>query len=270
MLEKKTVIVDNLSVCCYRSADFVGSGVLVFLHGWGSQAAHFSKTLEKCHNVVAFDLPGFGGSQMPGTAWSIGDYARFLRHFLEKLHIDHPVLVGHSFGGNIAIKYCAEYGDAEKLILIGSAGIRRKTLKKLLYFILAKILKVVSFLPGFSRMREGIRKSFYTAIGSEDYIQAGALTDIYRKNIGEDLQKDMEKIKIPTTLIWGENDDAMPLSDGKLTQKRIKGSQMFVIPGAGHYVFLDKEKEFEEIFLKARNYTFDDLRLSERSEESRT
>ncbi|MDO8565565.1 MAG: alpha/beta hydrolase [Candidatus Moranbacteria bacterium] len=251
MLEKKTIIVDNLSIRYYQSADFWGSGVLVFLHGWGSQAMHFSKTLEKCHNVVALDLPGFGESEMPGTAWAIRDYAGFLRHFLEKLHIERPILTGHSFGGNIAIKYCAEYGDVEKLILIGSAGIRRKTLKKLLYFILAKVLKVIAYLPGLTQLRERVRKSFYTAIGSEDYIQSGALMETYRKNIGEDLRKDMKKIKVPTTIIWGENDAMVPVADGKLTQEHIKGSQMFVIPGAGHYVFLDKEKEFEEIFLKA-------------------
>ena len=251
MLEKKTIIVDNLSIRYYQSADFAGSGALAFLHGWGLQALSFSKTLEKCQNVIAFDLPGFGESQMPEIAWSIVDYASFLQRFFEKLHIEHPILVGHSFGGNIAIKYCAEYGDVQKLILIGSAGIRRKTLKKLLYLILAKVLKVVSFLPGLTQLRERVRKSFYTAIGSEDYIQAGALTEIYRKNIGEDLQKDMGKIKIPTILIWGENDDAVPAADGRLTESLIKGSRMFVIPGAGHYVFLDKEKEFEEIFLKA-------------------
>jgi len=251
MLEKKTIIVDNLSIRYYQSADFAGSGALAFLHGWGSQAAHFSRTLEKCQNVIALDLPGFGESQMPSTAWSIGNYASFLKHFFEKLHVGHPILVGHSFGGNIAIKYCAEHTDVQKLILIGSAGIRRKTVKKLLYLILAKALKVVSFLPGFSQLRERVRKSFYTAIGSEDYIQAGALTEIYRKNIGEDLQGDMEKIKIPTTLIWGENDDVAPLSDGQLTESLIKGSELFIISGAGHYVFFDNPADFEKIFLVA-------------------
>ncbi|MEK9151475.1 MAG: alpha/beta hydrolase [Patescibacteria group bacterium] len=251
MLEKKTTIVDNLSICYYQSADFGGSGVLVFLHGWGAQALSFSKTLEKCRNVIALDLPGFGESQIPKAAWSIGDYAFFLQHFFEKLHIQRPIVVGHSFGGNIAIKYCAQHDDVQNLILIGSAGIRRTTLKKFLYRVIAKMLKVLSVIPGLSRIRESVRKSFYIAIGSEDYIQAGALTEIYRKNIGEDLRGDMEKIEIPTTLIWGENDDMVPLADGRLTQAHIQGSRLFVIPGAGHYVFLDKEAEFNEIFLKA-------------------
>lgn len=248
MLKKKTIIVDNLSICYYQSTPFAGSGALVFLHGWGSQALHFSKTLERCQSVVALDLPGFGESQMPETAWSIGDYAHFLKNFLEKLHIEHPTLVGHSFGGNIAIKYCGEFDDAQKLILIGSAGVRRKTLKKFLYLVIAKVLKVVSFIPGLSWMRESIRKSFYTAIGSEDYIQAGPLTEIYRKNVGEDLRGDMEKIKIPTTLIWGKNDDMVPLADGQLTETLIKGARLFVIPDAGHYVFLDNPSDFENIF----------------------
>ena len=251
MLEKRTSIVDNLSICYYQAAPFDSNGALVFLHGWGSQASQFLKTLEKCQNVIALDLPGFGESQMPHTAWSIGDYADFLKKFFEKLHIGRPMLVGHSFGGNIAIKYCARYGDVRRLILIGSAGIRRKTLKKFFYFILAKVLKVTAFIPGVSQAQESVRKSFYTAIGSVDYIQAGALMEIYRKNIGEDLSGDMGRIDTVTTLIWGANDTVVPLSDGQLTQTLIKGSKLSVVPDAGHYVFLDNQTDFEKVFLAA-------------------
>lgn len=251
MLEKKTIIVDNLSIRYYQSADFVGSGALVFLHGWGSQAMHFLKTLEKCHNVIALDLPGFGESQMPETAWSIGDYAIFLQHFFEKTHIEQPILAGHSFGGSIAIKYCAMYeNNVQKLILIGSAGIWRKTPKKFLYYIIAKASKFFFLLPYLRKIRDKVRQKFYTSIGSE-YLTVSDMTETFRKILYENLEAEMQKITVPTVLIWGEKDDATPLADGKRINECISGSELHIIPGAGHYVFLDKEKEFDEIFLKS-------------------
>ena len=252
MLRPKHIIIDGLDIRYYQSDGISQEGTLVFLHGWGSQAGHFARTLEKSGNFVALDLPGFGGSQRPNTAWSLTEYRQFLRAFLIKFNIRQPVLVGHSFGGSIAIKYAARYGeDVKKLILIGSAGIRRKTPKKFLYLVAAKILKVIFSFPGLKKMRENMRHRFYVAIDSEDYLVAGPMTETYKKIISEDLEEEMKKINVPTTLIWGEDDDAVPLADGRLTEKLIKRSRLFVISHAGHYVFLDQEKEFDEIFLKS-------------------
>ena len=117
MLQGKNIIIGNLNIKYYRNVAIDKKNVLVFLHGWGSQAMHFQKTLEKCTNFVAVDLPGFGDSEIPTSAWSLDDYANFIRDFLKKMGIENPVLAGHSFGGSVAIKYCAQNHGAKKLIL---------------------------------------------------------------------------------------------------------------------------------------------------------
>lgn len=249
MLVGKNIIVSGLNIRYYQSADFNPAGCLVFLHGWGSEALHFQKTLEKCANFVALDLPGFGGSELPKEIWSLDDYVKFTASFFEKLNIKNPAIVGHSFGGSIGIKYCVGENDVKKLILIDSAGVRRKTVKKLGFFVLAKIFKIVFSLPVIRAGRKVVRQWFYKTIDSEDYINAGPMTKIYQKIISEDLTAQIQKIQTPTIIIWGADDLTTPLADGQEIQRNIAGSKLFVIPGAKHYVFLDQEQKFNEIFL---------------------
>lgn len=252
MIESKNIIIGGLVIRYFQNENTGTSSALVFLHGWGSEAKHFAKTLEHFGDFVAVDLPGFGGSQTPENAWSLDEYVDFLYEFLVKLHVERPVLIGHSFGGSIAIKYAARYGgEVKKLILIGSAGIRSKTVRKYVYHVIAKVLKFFFLLPGMRGMRDKARQNLYRAIGSEDYIQAGSLTGTYRKIVSEDLKEEMKKIIVPTVLIWGEDDRAVPLTDAHQIAELIRGAELFTIPKAGHYVFLDQEKGFNEILQKA-------------------
>ncbi len=249
MLQTKNSIIRGLDIKYYQTADFDKDDAVVFLHGWGSEASHFHKIFEQCKSAVAIDLPGFGKSEIPSIAWSLDDYANFVEDFLRKLEIKNPIIVGHSFGGSIGIKYCAGGNDAKKLILIGSAGIRRKTVKKYGLFIIAKILGLILSLPGTRILRDNLREWFYKKIGSEDYINAGSLAETFSKVISEDLRNDMKKIHVPTVLIWGANDRDTPLEDGKIMEQLIPNSRLYIVPDAGHYVFLDDEQKFSEIFL---------------------
>jgi pimeloyl-ACP methyl ester carboxylesterase len=251
MLQKKNIIVQNLNIQYYQSGSIDKNNALVFLHGWGSRALHFRHTLEKCENALAVDLPGFGDSQTPSTLWSLSDYAKFVKDFLEKIDIKNLILAGHSLGGSIGIKYCAKYNGVKKLILIGSAGIRKKTAKKYVYFIVAKLFGAIFLLPGICVLKDKVRKRFYKAIDSEDYINAGTLSGTYQKIISEDIRKEMKAVHVPTVIIWGENDKETPLADGKLMEQLIRGSKLHIISSAGHYAFLDNEKAFEEIFLSS-------------------
>lgn len=245
---RKAVIVQGLHIAYYQNEGFSFDRPVVFFHGWGSQSLCFQRTLENCGNGIAIDFPGFGGSDVPPSAWSIGEYAVFLQDVLEKLHIRDCILVGHSFGGSVVIKYAATFGNARKLILIGSAGIRRRTLKVRVWHFFSKVFGPFLQLPFLRMFREGVRKKLYAFIGSEDYVRAGPLTDIYGKIIREDLSEDMSKIRIPSVLIWGENDRDTPLEDGYRMHSLIRGSRLRVIKNAGHYVFLDNETEFGKVF----------------------
>lgn len=249
MLEKQ-VIIQGLKVNYFQSDDLAREGGIVFLHGWGSQAAHLKNIFQNLSNFVALDLPGFGGSDLPSTPWGVSQYADFLEHFLGKVEIKNPILVGHSFGGSIIIKYLAGGGVAKKAILLSSSGIRKRGLKIFLYKIIAKSFKLIFLLPGLNIFKNKIRKKFYSAIDSVDYIEAGKMTESYKKIIRDDLTEDLQKINTPTVLIWGEKDSDTPLWQGKLMQEKISGSKLFVIPGASHFSFIDEPEKFNRIFLK--------------------
>jgi pimeloyl-ACP methyl ester carboxylesterase len=250
MLQGKNIIIQGLNIRYYQSADFDKNQALVFLHGWGSQSLHFRKTLEQCENALAIDLPGFGQSELPHQAWTLDDYADFVRDFLEKTGIQNPIIAGHSLGGSIGIKYCARKNSVRKLIIIGGAGLRRKTAKKYFFYAIAKAFRLLFFLPGISALKNSVRKWFYRTIDSEDYINAGALGQTYQNIIREDLGEDLKKIDSPTVLIWGENDQDTPLEDGRMMRRLIRNSQLHIIEDAGHYVFLDNGKAFDKIFLE--------------------
>jgi pimeloyl-ACP methyl ester carboxylesterase len=249
-MQEKQVIINGLNINYFESDGLDREKAVVFLHGWGSRAAHLKSIFANLPNFVALDFPGFGGSDLPPMPWGVADFADFLASFLFKLEIKNPILVGHSIGGSIIIKYLIEGGKARKTILIAAAGIRKRGLKIFLYKIIAKIFKVIFLLPGLNIFKDKIRKKLYSAIDSVDYIEAGKMTESYKKIIGDDLTDDLAMVKIPTILIWGEKDSITPLWHGELMQKNIVGSKLFVIPDAGHFSFVDQPEKFRVIFLK--------------------
>lgn len=244
----KCLIVNNLKINYYQSDNLEKENTLVFLPGWKSEARHFQNILKECNNFVALDLPGFGKSEKAEEIWSISDYANFLKDFLSKLDIKRPFLVGHSFGASVIIKYCSNFNNVKKIILIASAGIRRKGYKIILYKAIAKAFSIFFSLPLFNLIKSKVRSSFYKIIDSEDYLNAGDMKETYKKIISEDLQTDIKKIEVATVIIWGENDKITPLADGVLINKLIKNSKLRIIKNAGHFVFIDQLEEFKKIF----------------------
>lgn len=232
-----------------------GSGkVILFLHGWGASQKSFdslSKPLSKKFRVIGFDFPGFGSSPKPDDNWTVDDYAKITRDFLEKIKIKSVyAVIAHSFGGRVVIKGVnKKYLSPQKVILIGAAGIKPPTtIKKTGYKILAKIGNAVLSLPVLSNFKSDFRKRFYNKIGSEDYLQADQMKKIFLNTINEDLTSIISSIKQPTLLIWGENDQETPITDAKKMNQFIKNSQLEIIPDAGHFVFLDAtEKTLEYI-----------------------
>ena len=251
MLQSRNIIVDGLDVRYYQNER--QGPALIFLHGWGSEALSFRRVLENHPGAIALDLPGFGRSQTPhGAAWSLDDYVTFLGVFLDRIGSGPFTLVGHSFGGSIAIRYAARHTGVERLVLIGSAGIRHKdTLRKTLWLVLARLFGWILRLPGVSVFRRRIRKRLYDRIGGEDYFEAGVLRETYSRIVGQDVQDDARQVKVPVTLIWGENDTSTPLEDAYRFHTLFRRSRLEVIPQAGHYVFLDAPQPFQEAFTRA-------------------
>ena len=93
------------------------------------------------------------------------------------------------------------------------------------------------------------RDKIYKKMGAEDYVATPELKETFINVIDEDLTHYLEKITQQTLLIWGENDDATPVSQAKIMKEKIKNSKLIVVPNAGHFSFVDKpEIVGKEIF----------------------
>jgi pimeloyl-ACP methyl ester carboxylesterase len=192
---------------------------------------------------VAVNLPGFFGSDKPSVVWGTSEYAVFLKDFLTKLNIDNPILIGHSFGGAVALRY-ASRNPVRKLILVGAAIVRERNSKTVIYYFGAKIFKTL-----FPFLAKKLRKSFYSKIGALDYLESGHMSDIYQKVIREDSQSYLKNLgETPVSLIWGERDLSTPLRQAHIINSQLPSSQLFILKDAGHYSFLDKREEFQKIF----------------------
>ncbi len=206
---------------------------ILLLHGWGQNIEMMKPLgdyLSKKYRVTILDFPGFGESEEPKSAWYVKDYALLIEELVRKLKIKKPTVIGHSFGGRVAICYSAD-NTIDKLVLFGSPCIR--TQKKLPLKV--KLLKKLKTLPGMDAIGEKLKKY----IGSRDYKAASpTMRQILVNTVNEDLSNYAKKIEEATLLIWGDNDDEAPLEDAKELESIMIDAALIVLPGT-HYAYLE-------------------------------
>ena len=241
-------MVINGLVVQYAKTGKEGAPILVFLHGWGQTGATFDALAQAFVNdycTIAPDFPGFGRSEAPKSGWSVGDYAAFLHAFFDKLGVEPFALVGHSFGGRVAIKAVGQgLVHPKKLVLIASAGVVEPLLGK--EKVLAYAGRIVQFLarvPIVASLLAPLRRRAALRFGSVDYQNAGQLKETFKKVVAEDLRDDAKRIDVPTLLVWGDSDSETPLASGHILADSIRGAELVVIPGAGHFVYQGKVRE---------------------------
>ncbi len=247
------IVINNLLVRYSRFGQMksvAGEKCLLFLHGWRSNKEVWGGVVEKLLvinkelSVFCLDLPGFGKSPAPKKPFSVGDYAETVAEFIKKENLSNIILVGHSFGGRVGIKLASQFPNlVSKLVLVNSAGFVSKARHKNLITLIAKLTKPF-FVPNFM---QGLRKSIYRALGLEDYLATPMLQETFKKVIAEDLTADMQRITIPTLIIWGENDKETPVEFGERMKTLIPNSVLKILPNAGHFSFLDQPENFTKI-----------------------
>ena len=209
-----------------------GKDVLL-LHGWGQNIQMMrpiGDNLCSNHRITIIDFPGFGESDEPSTPWTIDDYSLLIENLVRELNIRKPIVMGHSFGGRVAIHFSAN-NPIEKLVLFGSPCIREN--KKLP--LSTRILKKLKTLPGMDKLGEEMKKY----IGSRDYKAASPIMRQTLVNvINEDLSSYARKIEEPTLLIWGEADTEAPVDDARELEKIMTDAALIILPGT-HYAYLE-------------------------------
>ena len=205
---------------------------IILLHGWGQNIEMMKPLgdhLEDYH-ITILDFPGFGESSEPNHSMTIYDYVEVLEILLDELNIHKPIIMGHSFGGRVAIVY-ASRNPVSKLVLFGAPCVRHnhKSMKE-------SLLKFAKKIPFMDKLGEYAKKY----IGSTDYRYA---TPVMRETlvnvINEDLTSCAKKIQCPTLLIWGSLDTEAPIEEAKELEALLIDGGLVELPGRTHYAYLE-------------------------------
>ena len=261
---------------------------LVLLHGWGSNTELFDgiyRLASPQYRVIGPDFPGAGQSEEPAEPMDLDDYVSFVEKFLAAAAPEEQemIFLGHSHGGRVMIRLAARRARAAEarepgenstdlastepvntisgsfritsMILVDSAGIvpaktgeqSRKTARYKRY-------KAILTKSGLTRLFPGALDALQKKFGSADYAAASpVMRQTMVRVVNTDLTDEMPSVKMPVLLIWGDADTATPIADGKRMEELMPEAGLAVIPGAGHFSFLDNPVLFGRIlasFLK--------------------
>jgi pimeloyl-ACP methyl ester carboxylesterase len=232
-----------------------GSGEpLVLIHGYTASTYAWKDVFEPLaqqFRVIAVDLKGFGFSGKPD-----GDYTRraqgeLVVRLLDHLKINQAIFCGNSMGGEVAMNAAVGHPDRVKaLILVDSAGVTVSgggsvTPGPAQWPVVGPALAALA-LTSDALVRDGLRKSFYNdALADEEQVAAyyrplktrdgQRAAYLARTQAGiNPVEPEIAKIKLPTLIIWGAEDELIPLEAGRQLNSLIAGSKLVVLNNCGH------------------------------------
>jgi pimeloyl-ACP methyl ester carboxylesterase len=232
-----------------------GTGLpLVLLHGFTSSTYSWKDVFEplsRSFHVIAVDLKGFGFSGKPDGDYSRRAQAILVGRLLDYLKIEQAWLCGNSMGGEIALDVALVNPQrVAGLILIDSAGVEVPGSGSLApgYLLIPVVGRVLTALALTSDrlVRQGLEKSFYdrTKVTNErvaNYYRplqtrGGQLAAVRARTQADQfpIEKDLSRIKTPTLIIWGAEDQLIPLEAGRKMSSLIKDSRLVIFQSCGH------------------------------------
>ncbi len=237
--------IDSIAVNYIDAGD---GDVVVLLHGWGANITLYAgiiQVLSRNHRVIAFDMPGFGKTPEPPEPWCVDDYADFVIKFLASFELRRFSVVVHSFGGRVLFKLNARENlpfVIDKAVLIDSAGILpKKSFRQRVSLRCYKIARAVMSTRALHFLYPDAVDNMRRRRGSADYNNATpTMRATLVKVVNEDLEPLIHLLKCPTLLIWGDQDTATPLSDGRRMEELIPDAGLVICEGAGHFSFAEQ------------------------------
>ena len=222
---------------------------MLLLHGWGQNKEMMSLIqvyFQNYFHVVSIDFPGFGESDDPDEPWGVPDYETHLEGLIKELDLKDLIIIGHSFGCRVAIRYAAKNPDnVRKMCLTGAAGIRPK--HDLQWHIRTKTYKAGKWflkVTGQKKKLEELQKN----AGSEDYRNAqGVMKPTFVKVVNDDVSPVLKDVKCPVLLVWGEFDTAAPLWMGEQMEKQMPDAGLAVFKGDDHWAYWHQPQRFNQV-----------------------
>lgn len=247
---------DSINYEAPGSAPLEGRCV-VMIHGAGQGAACWENQLRALKRrgrfpSAAVDLPGHGRSG--GRAMdSMEGYADFVKKFCEAAGITNPVLIGHSMGGRIAQLLALDGGVSPAGCLFAATGTRirvsRWSLKTVLadYRTFCETAAQNAFGPG---APAGVREVFLKRLLSTP-------ADTSHRDLlacdGFDASESAGRIDVPSVIVAGGLDTLTPAKHTNALRRAVRGSKLFVIEDAGHFMMMERPDAFNKIMIDFLN-----------------
>ena len=250
----------------YSNFNSTEEETLVLLHGIGASAERWSKVIPFFHDhfrMIIPDIIGFGYSDKPTVEYNIPYFVKFLKDFLNRVGVKSASIAGSSFGGLVAAEFAInDINMINKLILVSPAGTMKTSTKTLEEYILASLYPThdnvwrafnnMAFDP--RTVTEETILEFIDRMKLPNAKYAFMSTMLAIRNT-TDLASRLSKVKSPTMIIWGQNDEMIPVKYSE-DYRNIPNSNVKVIPRCGHTPFTEKPELFSKIaidFLKGIN-----------------
>lgn len=255
----------------YRMA---GDGpAILLIHGMAGSSRTWKEVmplLARDYTVIAPDLLGHGESAKPLGDYSLGAFASGLRDFLGVLGVERVTVVGQSLGGGVAMQLAYQHPEiCERLVLVGSGGLGREVswILRALTLPGAEILMPV-FFPAFVRdlgnrvSRFLHRRGWHAPHVAETWRAYASLSESENRHAfvrtlravvdpGGQSVSAADRLYlaagIPTLIIWGDEDDIIPVSHAYDAHEAIPGSRLEIFAGAGHFVHVQEPQRFAEV-----------------------
>ena len=253
----------------------VGEGpVLLLLHGLGCDHTTWApviRDLARHYTVVAPDLLGHGASAKPRADYSVGGYANGMRDLLTVLGIDKVTVVGHSFGGGVAMQFAYQFPErTERMILVASGGfgpevtpmIRAVTLPGFHQAMGVATLPIVRHLG-----KAGLRALSRTGMSAtRDLAEVAEIYESFRDpraraaiahvvrscvdtkgQIVTMVDRAYLTQAMPMLVVWGTDDHVIPAEHAENAARIAPGAVVEIVPNSGHFPHKDHPDRFVKL-----------------------
>lgn len=233
-----------------------GSGpAIVLLHGFASSIYTWKDVLPalaRDHDVLALDLPGFGQSDCPPDL-SFDEYPAVVLGLLDRLGVSRATLVGSSMGGAVAVTIAAERpGFVDRLVLVDAAGFNLQEKKRPWPIRVIRSAPMAALLDRMPLRRllveASLRQVFFddalvTSERIDEYLEpvlrpvapTAIRSLLASRSLHPDaVQKLLPKITAPVLILWGREDEWIPVRDADRFAAALPGSRVVVLDGCGH------------------------------------
>jgi pimeloyl-ACP methyl ester carboxylesterase len=228
-----------------------GDTTVVLIHGFGGSTYSWRLNiaeLSRKYTVIAVDMRGFGyTSRDPASEYSPRAYATHVATFLDQLKVRRPILVGHSLGGEVAMRIALQRpDDVAGLVLLDSAGLPDRPRPAAPPIPPPFRQALLRLLTSPRAVRAGLELAFY----DKSFVDK-EMVDAYRRPLqvegAEEMlwrmtrtrtpslnRSEIARIKVPTIVVWGKQDRLIPLQEGVELAATIPGARLVVIDRVGH------------------------------------